>query len=62
MTRIYTTRSPWPEDEFGLSRRLYRIFLLSILFGVLWIGPAWAIVPVGEVGVSVSLALSWKRY
>ncbi|SRR5579883_569031 len=37
MTRIYTTRSRFPEDETALGRRLYRIFLLSILFGVLWI-------------------------
>jgi hypothetical protein len=43
MTPIYTTRSPLPADEFGLSRRLYRIFLLSILFGVLWIkGFLWS--------------------
>jgi hypothetical protein len=37
MTRIYTSRSRPTEDQFGLGRRLYRMFLLSILFGVLWV-------------------------
>jgi hypothetical protein len=43
MPRIYTTRSGWAEGEFGIGRRLYRIFLLSILFGVLWVkGFLWS--------------------
>ena len=43
MPRLYTTRSGWSEGEFGIGRRLYRIFLLSILFGVLWVkGFLWS--------------------
>lgn len=43
MPRLYTTRSGWSEGEFGLGRRLYRIFLLAILFGVLWVkGFLWS--------------------
>jgi hypothetical protein len=42
MAEIHPTRYSATEGPFGLGRRLYRIFLLSILFGVLWVkGYLW---------------------
>ncbi len=41
MPRVYL-QSTADEDPLGLGRRLYRIFLLSILFAVLWVkGYLW---------------------
>jgi hypothetical protein len=42
MPRVYLSRSGATGDSLDLGRRLYRLFLLSILFGVLWVkGYLW---------------------
>ena len=44
MSRVYRIRSGATEDSLDFGRRLYRLFLLSVLFGVLWAkGYLWSI-------------------
>jgi hypothetical protein len=44
MTKVYRVRSSATEDSLDPGRRLYRLFLLSIFFGVLWVkGYLWTV-------------------
>jgi hypothetical protein len=44
MARFYRIRSGATEDSLDFGRRLYRLFLLSVLFGVLWVkGFLWSV-------------------
>jgi hypothetical protein len=43
MAQIYRRQYSITEEPFGVGRRLYRIFLLSVLFAVLWVkGYLWS--------------------
>ncbi len=44
MARVYRIRSGATEDSLDFGRRLYRLFLLFVLFGVLWAkGYLWSV-------------------
>jgi hypothetical protein len=43
MPRLYRVGPEATQDSLDLGRRLYRLFLLSILFGVIWVkGYLWS--------------------